>query len=104
MEHSSPMPTSFDLATELDRLTLSEPLDEITVRNPRLDDDVLAIVQTSEETYVFTRDGDFVTLREDGNCTCGHKFTYTPDEFASRTDGLDGLHAGACPHQRAVLN
>jgi hypothetical protein len=99
-----PMATDFDLTTELERLKRSVPLNESTVRNPRLQDDALAILQTSEETYVFTRDEDLVTLRADGTCTCGHEFTYAPDEFATRTDGLDGLHAGACPHQRAVLN
>jgi hypothetical protein len=105
MQHiHPPMPTSFDLTAELERLRLSEPLEEVTVRSPRLGDDALAIVTTADETYVFTRDSDLVTLRADGTCTCGHEFTYTPDEFASRPEGLDGLHDGACAHQRAVLN
>lgn len=98
------MPPNFDLATELDRLRLTTSIDEFTVYSPRLDDDALAVVTTNDETYVFTHDGDLVTLRADGTCTCGHEFTYTPDEFASRTDGLDELQAGACAHQRAVLN
>lgn len=98
------MPPDIDLSTDVNQLCARYPAEEVTVRSPRLEDAALAIVETSEETHVFTRDGDMKTLRPDGTCTCGHAFTYSPDEFATITDSQEALREGACTHQQAMLN
>ncbi len=103
MSSDTPEPPNIDLHNDVDQLCERYSAGEITVRNPRLDDVALAIVETSGESYVFTRDGMKV-LRSDGTCTCGHSFTYSPDEFATITDGQTALREGACDHQRALLN
>lgn len=97
-------PPDIDLSTDVNQVCSQYPSKEVTVRSPRLDDAALAIVETTEKTHVFTRDGDMKTLRPNGTCTCGHSLTYTPDEFTTITDSHKALWEGACDHQQAILN